>query len=148
MTYSVNDIANKIILQTDAEKGDIISNLKLQKLLYYMQGYHLAFFNEKLFEDDLEAWTYGPVVPDVYHRFKENRSYGIELDSKEYQEIQLAPEEEDMFTQVMTEYGKFSAIKLMEMTHRETPWKEANDSPDKIINSETMKNFFSKLIDE
>lgn len=148
MLYNVHDIANKIILQTDTEKGDIITNLKLQKLLYYMQGYHLAFFNEKLFEDDLEAWTYGPVVPEVYRRFKENRSFGIVLDPKEFQEIQLHPEEEDMFAQVMAEYGKFSAIKLMEMTHRETPWKEANNSPDKIINPETMKIFFSKLVDE
>jgi len=48
----------------------------------------------------------------------------------------------------MTEYGKFSAIKLMEMTHSEAPWKEANDTPDKIINPETMRTFFSKLIDE
>lgn len=55
MAISVHDIANKIILRTDFEKGDIISNLKLQKLLYYMQGYHLAFFNEPFFEDTIEA---------------------------------------------------------------------------------------------
>ncbi|MBP7555549.1 MAG: SocA family protein [Chitinophagaceae bacterium] len=148
MIYNVQDIANKIILQTDTEKGDIISNLKLQKMLYYMQGYHLAFFGEKLFDSDLEAWTYGPVVPEVYHRFKEHRSYGIAFNPEEYNEIQLKPEQEDVFHQVMTEYGKFSAIKLMEMTHSEAPWKEANDTPDKIINPETMRTFFSKLIDE
>ncbi|MGZ5135866.1 MAG: Panacea domain-containing protein, partial [Flavitalea sp.] len=130
MPYYVHHIAEKIILRTDSEKGDIISNLKLQKLLYYMQGYHLAFFGDKLFEDNLEAWTYGPVVPDVYHRFKENRSLGIDLDPDRYKEIPLKPEEEDMFSQVMTEYGKFSAIKLMEMTHKEAPWKEANESKD------------------
>ncbi|MEJ0104036.1 MAG: type II toxin-antitoxin system antitoxin SocA domain-containing protein [Bacteroidota bacterium] len=147
MLYNVNDIANKIILQTDIEKGDIISNLKLQKLLYYMQGYHLAFFGERLFEDKLEAWMYGPVVPGVYHRFKDNGSFGISLDTATYKEIELTPEEEDMFAQVMREYGKFSAIRLMEMTHDETPWKEAFESKERVINVDTMKTFFTKLID-
>lgn len=148
MAHDVHDIANKIILQTDTEKGDIISNLKLQKLLYYVQGYHLAFFGQKLFEDDLEAWTYGPVVPGVYHRFKDNRGLGILLTPQDCKEIELSTEVASMFGQVMTEYGKFSAIKLMEMTHRELPWKEANEHQDKIISPETMKTFFSKLIDE
>lgn len=148
MLYDVHDIANKVILQTDTEKGDIISNLKLQKMLYYLQGYHLAFFGEKLFENNLEAWTYGPVVPEVYHRFKENKSVGISLDPKEFHEIILQPEEDDVFAQVMKEYGKFSAIKLMEMTHTESPWKEANGTPERIINPDTMKHFFSQLIDE
>lgn len=148
MPINVQDIANNIILRTDGEKGDIISNLKLQKLLYYMQGYHLAFFNEKFFEDHLEAWTYGPVVPTAYHRFKEFGPKAIILDPNEYQEIELNPAQEDMFNQVLNEYGKFSAIKLMEMTHKETPWKEAFEKQDKVISVETMKNFFAKLIDE
>lgn len=148
MPYNVQDIANKIILQTDTERGDIISNLKLQKLLYYIQGYHLAFFGDKLFEDDLKAWAYGPVVPDVYHRFKENGALGIDLNASKINQIILSEEEEDMFAQVMSEYGKFSAIKLMEMTHKETPWKEAFEKPDKTISSETMKKFFVNLIDE
>ena len=148
MPNDIVDITNKIILRTDADKGDIISNLKLQKLLYYMQGYHLAFFNEKFFEDYLEAWTYGPVVPSAYHRFKEFGPKGIILDPNEYNEIELSADQEDMFEQVMNEYGKFSAIKLMEMTHKEAPWKEAFEKPDKIISIETMKSFFAKLIDE
>lgn len=148
MPNDVLDIANKIILRTDGEKGDIISNLKLQKLMYYMQGYHLAFFNEKFFEDQLEAWTYGPVVPNVYHTFKDFGPKAIILDPDKYKEIELSAAQEDMFEQVMNEYGKFSAIKLMEMTHREAPWKEANEKPDKVISIETMKNFFAKLIDE
>ena len=113
-----------------------------------MQGYHLAFFGDKFFEESLEAWTYGPVVVDVYHRFKENGSRGIELSPNDFDEIELAPEEEDMFAQVMQQYGKFSAIRLMEMTHRETPWKEAYEKSDKTISIDSMKTFFSKLVDE
>lgn len=148
MYPDAQEIANKIILNIDSEHGDIISNLKLQKLLYYIQGYHLAFFNEKLFDENLEAWTYGPVVPNVYHRFKENGALGIILNKEEVKEIKLNDEAEDMFYQVMNEYGKFNAIKLMEMTHNERPWKEAFEKRDKTINIDTMKTFFKSLLDE
>ena len=66
MAYNAIDIAKKIICKTDVEHGDTLSNLKLQKLLYYMQGFHLAFFDEPFFNESIEAWTYGPVVPVVF----------------------------------------------------------------------------------
>ena len=57
MSYPVLDIANKILARGSSDdSGELISNLKLQKLLYYMQGFHLAYFNEPLFEEDIEAW--------------------------------------------------------------------------------------------
>lgn len=148
MSYNVNDIASKIILSTDTEKGDIISNLKLQKLLYYVQGYHLAFFDTELFDAPLEAWMYGPVVPEVYRRFKENGPQAIVLNPADCTELSLNPDEEDMFRQVLAEYGKFNAIKLMEMTHEELPWKEAFGKDDKQISVESMRAFFKTMIDE
>jgi uncharacterized phage-associated protein len=149
MGYDVQDIANKVILQTDVERGDVITNLKLQKLLYYLQGYHLAFFNKRFFNSTIEAWTYGPVLPEVYHRFKENRHLGIEFDNPaEIQNIKLPQKVQSMFDQVMKEYGKFSAIRLMEMTHEEKPWKEAFGKLDKSISTKTMESFFKELIDE
>jgi uncharacterized phage-associated protein len=148
MLYNVQDVANNIILQTDTERGDAITNLKLQKLLYYLQGYHLAFFGEPFFDNNIEAWTYGPVVPDVYHRFKENKHLAIELDEQEFKRIDFKPKVQDMFDQVMREYGKFSAIKLMEMTHNEKPWKEAFQKPDKLISNKTLESFFKLMIEE
>jgi uncharacterized phage-associated protein len=121
----------------------------LQKLLYYLQGYHLAFFNKRFFNSTIEAWTYGPVLPEVYHRFKENRHLGIEFDNPaEIQNIKLPQKVQSMFDQVMKEYGKFSAIRLMEMTHEEKPWKEAFGKLDKSISTKTMESFFKELIDE
>ena len=66
MAYKALDIANKIISKTDLEHGDTISNLKLQKMMYYRQGFHLAYFGTPLFDEDIVAWQYGPVVPSVY----------------------------------------------------------------------------------
>ncbi len=148
MAFEVNDIANKIILRTDIERGDVISNLKLQKLLYYVQGYHLAVFDDVLFNEPLEAWMYGPVVPDIYHRFKENGSLGLTLDPSKFKEISLDVEPENIFNQVMEEYGKFNAIKLMEMTHNELPWKEAFEREDKKIDIKSMQKYFKTLVDE
>jgi len=147
MSYNVQDIANKIILKTDAEKGDIISNLKLQKLLYYVQGYHLAFFNSEIFDNPLEAWMYGPVVPAVYRRFKTFGHSALTLDPNTT-EIELGADAEDLINQVLHEYGQFSAVKLMEMTHNEPPWKEAFPQKDKTIKKETMITYFKTMIDE
>lgn len=61
MAYSVIDIANKLLLKPMWDDNlEFISNLKLQKLLYYEQGYHLAIFDTPLFDADIEAWMYGP----------------------------------------------------------------------------------------
>lgn len=149
MTYSAIDIANKVVVQlTDLERGDVVTNLKLQKLLYYVQGYHLAFFGTPLFDEKLEAWMYGPVVPEVYRNFRENGRVAIMVDPEVVKMVELGEAAEDMFNQVMNEYGKFSAIRLMEMTHTEKPWLDAFNSEDKVIDLETMKNYFSKLVDE
>ena len=66
MAYPVLAVANKILAYgASATNGELVSNLKLQKLLYYVQGFHLAVFGEPLFEEEIEAWMYGPVVPSV-----------------------------------------------------------------------------------
>lgn len=145
MSYSVVDIAKKIISKTDTERGDIISNLKLQKMLYYMQGFHLAAFNEPLFEEEIEAWQYGPVVPSVYEEFKSFGSGAIELEEG-YSPIELKEEEEDLFGCVYEEYGQFSAIKLMNMTHDESPWKSTPLK--KVIEKVKMQEFFKTQLEE
>lgn len=151
MNHSALDIAYKIInSQTDYEKGEVVTNLKLQKLLYYVQGFHLAFFNKPLFHEPLEAWMYGPVVPVVYRAFKNNGRGVLDPDKLGIKDknVELSKKAENVFYQVMQEYGKFGAIKLMEMAHQERPWIEAShNSHDKKISLDTMKSFFSELIE-
>ncbi len=59
---SCDDAAKYFLAQTSEDAGDLISNLKLQKLLYYAQGFHLALYDEPLFPEAIEAWTHGPVL--------------------------------------------------------------------------------------
>lgn len=146
MSYPVLDIANKIIANTDASQGEIISNLKLQKMLYYMQGFFIAVFDKKLFENELEAWQYGPVVKEMYYYFKDFGSGAISL--KDNTEIlTLSNEENELFNEVMTEYGQFSAIKLMNMTHEELPWRKIfNENPQGVIPYDLLKEYFKTQI--
>jgi uncharacterized phage-associated protein len=139
------DIAHKILKKAgSADEGELITNLKLQKMLYYMQGFHLACFDTPLFDEEIEAWQYGPVVPSVYDHFKEHKSRGIEYDGET---IDLSDREESLFNEVYRVYGKFSAIGLMNMTHEEMPWKTTPTGVGNVIPHEKMKEFFKKRLE-
>ncbi|MBC6455939.1 MAG: DUF4065 domain-containing protein [Hormoscilla sp. SP5CHS1] len=64
------DVANYFLAQQDESAGDLISNLKLQKLVYYAQGFHLAIYVRPLFTEAIAAWTHGPVVPELYEYYQ------------------------------------------------------------------------------
>lgn len=148
MSYPIIDIANKIIANTDINQGETISNLKLQKLLYYMQGFFIAVFDKKLFEEPIEAWQYGPVVRDAYFYFKEFGPSSISLKDDE-KIIDLTEPEDELFREVMKEYGQFSAIKLMNMTHEESPWKKTfSENPQGEISYVLLKEYFKTQIVE
>ena len=142
MAYKALDIANKIISKTDLEHGDTISNLKLQKMMYYQQGFHLAYFGTPLFAEDIVAWQYGPVVPYVYKEYKSFESNSIST-SKEG--ISLSDDEEELFNNVYEEYNQFSAVALMKMTHEESPWKTTEINS--VISRDKMMAFFKTQIE-
>ena len=144
MAYNAIDIAKKIVCKTDVEHGDTISNLKLQKLLYYMQGFHLAFFGTPFFNESIVAWTYGPVVPVVFNEFKKFKKRAINPENYR-DELVLANEEQQMFDMVYGEYNRFSAVALMQMTHTEGPWK--NHGIGDVITNEELRSFFLTQID-
>lgn len=103
-------------------EADLISNLKLQKLLYYAQGIHLALYGAPLFADPIEAWQYGPVVESVYQTYKHNGADAIKIFEPPAENF--SEQEESTLQFVEKAFGQFSAWKLMDMTHAETPWKE------------------------
>lgn len=143
IAYAAKDIANKFVYMAQddvANGGDAMTNLKLQKLLYYEQGYHLAFFNEPLFNESIEAWMYGPVVPEVYDTFKDNGSTAL---SFEGEPLELSDDEEDLFRQVYDAFRDYSAIGLMNRTHSEPTWQNAKPTgKGTVISIDSMKSFF------
>lgn len=145
MDYDAKKIAKwfltyneKNMIDGDAE---YISNLKLQKLLYYAQGTYLAIKNKSLFADDIVAWEHGPVVVDVYHEYRNNGSFGIQ----DYGKFDLESIDVDtrrILEEVYAVFGQYSAWKLREMTHEETPWKSTEQG--KVIKTDVIKKYFSE----
>jgi len=96
-----------------------MSNLKLQKLLYYVQGFHLTQAGGIAFNDQIKAWSHGPVVPVVYHRFKKFSWHDIfEIPEAP----KLPPKTQAIVDSVLKKYGSFSGVELEDMTHAEAPW--------------------------
>lgn len=136
---TAHDVAKYFLALECEDAGDTMSNLKLQKLLYYAQGYHLAVHGEPLFDDPIEAWQHGPVVPSVYHEFKE---YGgsslpcpVDFERDLYQD-----DVQQLLDETYAVYGQFSAWKLRDMTHDESPWRET--PANNVISHELMRRFF------
>lgn len=146
LMLSCHNVADYLLSLADEDAGDLISNLKLQKLVYYAQGFHLALYDEPLFQEPIEAWTHGPVVPDLYHTYKDYGSNAVpqpdDVDFSIYNEQQR-----DLLDEVYQVYGQFSAWKLRNMTHDESPWRNGRDSGD-LISPDAMKAFFqTQLVD-
>lgn len=143
--YSALDIAKWFLninrAQMNFEDSEYITNLKLQKLLYYAQGYYLARKNDPLFKEDFIAWEHGPVIRKVYDEYKKNGAKGIEYN--EDFNISIDKETEIILNEVYEKFGQFSAWKLRDMTHQEMPWRTTirND----IISKEKIKEYFKTV---
>lgn len=144
MIHTALDVAKWILnynqWQVDTAGADLISNLKLQKLLYYAQGCYLALYDEKLFKDDIVAWQHGPVVEVVYHEYKINHDRGIEEFGnfeEDYSDNQVG-----LLKTVYETFGQYSAWGLRNMTHNEAPWKETRQG--EVIDTNLIKKFFQK----
>ncbi len=134
-------IADWFIAHNDSvmkyNSADEISNLKIQKLLYYAQGCALASMGKPLFDDDIVAWKHGPVVENVYQKYHEYGRKGISV-IPDYPV--LSPEIEDLLINTYNYFAKYSAWELANLTHREDPWKLT--SKNSVISITLMRNYF------
>jgi uncharacterized phage-associated protein len=129
--------------EIDQDSGDILSNLKLQKLLYYAQGYHLAKFGQPLFDEDFEAWAYGPVLSSLYQTLKCFGSGQVILENdKDFSSF--SQDQKELLQSIYKTYSQFSAWKLRDMTHGETPWKETPRNT--VIDQNAIKNYFKTVL--
>lgn len=117
----INDVATCFLYLDDRSEGDGVSNLKLQKLVYYAQGFYSAIFGKPLFNDDICAWTHGPVVESLYHSYKEYGKNRIPVPT-DFNPESLKQEEFELIEEVFEVFGQYSAWKLRNMTHEENPW--------------------------
>lgn len=140
--YDANKIAQYFLTLQSPEVGDVITNLKLQKLLYYAQGLYVAKYDTPLFQEKLEAWDYGPVVSTVYHNYKVFGSNGIFIPDNIT--LKLPESIRKFLADVYLSIGQYSALKLMHMTHEEAPWQSARHTIEKVITVPSIQSFFKE----
>lgn len=145
MTVSALDVASYIV----GRAGEMTA-MKLQKLLYYSQAWHMVWDENLLFSDPIEAWANGPVVPAVYQRhrrlFKVNASTFAGGNSS-----LLSASEKESVDSVIAFYGKRTAQYLSDLTHSEAPWREARGQTPagapcrEVIEPAAMMEYYSSL---
>lgn len=152
--YNALDIA-RYVINYSLEINSPVSNLKLQKLLYFIQGNFLRILDRPCFKDDIEAWKYGPVIPIVYREFKKFGSnyigkieYVYDLENNKFKPVKrefnfhISEEEKKVIESVIQECKNFSSSYLVELTHKQSPWIKAYRKYDKTIDIDSMKEFF------
>ncbi len=148
----IEDIADCFLRIVDRDSGSTITPLKLQKILYYAQGYYLAMYDKELFKEDFQAWAHGPANPKIYDMYKK---YGYNsIDYPEGKPKKISTEILDFLYDIWNTFGIYDGKYLENLTHKEDPWiiarKKANcqegESCTEIITKKSMKVFFkSKL---
>ncbi len=101
-----------------------ITNMKVQKLLYYSQCIYLALFDEPLFAEEIQAWRYGPVCPPAYHFYSEFEAQQLPIPSQENIN-EIDPKIKEVLEEVWQYFGEYHAYSLSDLTHLEFPWKKA-----------------------
>lgn len=142
-------VANAFI-QLAEQEGASISNMKLQKLVYFAQGFYAAFNNgQALFEEEIEAWKYGPVIPDLYHKFKIYLAGAIPPTHPYRDTTPLNANERAVVEWVYKNLGQHSAIKLSDFSHTQgSPWDVVFNGgvADRQITVGGMMRYFEGLI--
>jgi len=143
------EVAKYLVSKSVPGTEENITNLKLQKLLYYAQGFHLAIQDSPLFMERIEAWVHGPVVPEVYSEFK-HFAYN-EIDTHyDVRMLDLTEEEKKLLNDVWSIFKSYSGKVLEEMTHNEEPWVNARkglgtfDYSNERIKKKDIKQYFAK----
>ena len=123
--YRAESVANAFV-DLARRDGKFLTNMQLQKLVYIAHGYCLAKLDKPLFHNNIHAFEWGPVIPNLY---KTLRHYGAG-EVKDYISTDAPPVAEDsaemeIIREVWQDYGEFSGFELSDLTHRKgTPWSE------------------------
>ncbi|MED4885459.1 Panacea domain-containing protein [Bacillus smithii] len=168
--YAAIDVANYIVKKS-MDDNKPISNLKLQKILYYLQARFLVEDGRPLFSDKIEKWKYGPVTPSTYHEFKrfgsgainsiadqlvvdkDDQGKIINVRIKKFDENEIDKADRQKIDDTFQKLRKYGAFDLVEMTHEQTLWSNfkddiLNNKPVDPYKNEEIKSFFEKNPEE
>jgi len=145
MTTAI-DVARWIIDRSQASGAHDMTNMKLNKLVYFAQAHHLATTGRPLYADAIEAWQHGPVVQDVYQSFK---SFG----PRPITDSAIKPELDSVATELLeavwSKYGSKTAGNLRMMSHDDLPYKlHYTGEWNSVIPVEEIRDYYHRAISE
>lgn len=139
--YEALDVARYVINYENSQNRSV-SNLRLQKLLYFIQAQFLVTNHRACFSDAMEAWDFGPVVPSVYHEYKAYGSSSLPQ-SLSQGTVNITGEDRSLINRMLDKCSHYSTTMLVSMTHRQQPWKDAYERQyDNTISLRSMQAFF------
>jgi len=143
MAYKSTLVAKKI-LNLAAKKAEVLTPMQLIKLVYLSHCWMLGLYRKPLVEEAMEAWQYGPVVPELYSAIKHYRSNPVLQIDCEDEEVD--DEALDIITQVYDKYGSLTGIELSILTHEKgSPWESARNSGSTTISNDLIAYHYKKL---
>ena len=166
--YPSAAIANRF-LDLAKSDGKALTQMQIQKLVYFAHGWHLAFYDEPLCTNHAQAWQWGPVFPDLYHATKQfgNSPISTPVSAEEdvvnagrivveKRIVTISPQDEGalaLIQRVWDEYGGFSAARLSRMSHdAKGPWHFAREGSDYSrgvdITNKSIKKYFKGLMSD
>jgi uncharacterized phage-associated protein len=150
MATSARAVANEF-LRLAEEDGRALTPLQIIKLVYIAHGWMLALYQRPLITDRIEAWKYGPVIPNLYHDVKGFGADYIHGRLRDALSQPLDPQERNLIRQVYNIYGQKNGVQLSELTHRSgTPWHITTWRPDAMgvpISNDLIAEHYRRLAD-
>lgn len=141
---TIFDVANYFRWRVDYDAGDNITALKLQKLCYYAQAWHLVFTGGPLFEEEFEAWDHGPLNYALWKLYQKPQGWTpIDPDDDlwEFEPAEIFTSDElDTLNEVWETYGAYTAKHLEHLTHQEDPWRSAKKND--VIKKSVMRAYY------
>lgn len=142
MAYSVSDVCRHVIHYSN-EQDNGISNLKLQKVLYFIQAYFLISTSSPCFQEKIEAWDIGPVIPEAYRAYKQFGIGDIPDISYDVDDI-ISDADKRRMEEVVDRLADYSATDLVSLTQRQSPWMNAyTPYMDNEITLDAIKEYFT-----
>ena len=146
--YKCTDVANYFLKSQDFDSGEFITNLKLQKLVYYAQGIYLALKDKPLFSEEIKAWDNGPVCVPLFHMYKHLESDPIPIPVDVDVSETFTKEDREIIDRVYDYYGQFSAWKLRDMSHEDDVWIKAYKKSKGVISHDEMREYFKTQLED
>lgn len=141
--YTALDVA-KYVIWYCAKQGYSVSNLKLQKMLYFIQADFLVNRSSRCFADKIEAWGLGPVVSSVYEEYKKYGSAEIPSTSCETAPVKIRRTDQSRIKKIVDECSRYTASALVEITHKQEPWRRVYKKyENNEITVESIRAYFS-----